>query len=207
MSHRAIAALAQLLIEVSTGSAAAKRKLRLALAGAQSPREAAREITKRLTSVARARSFITWKNRKALVTDLETQRRAIVEEIAPADPDEALALMWGSWRSPRPSSSAATTPAAPSSASSTRLAPIWVRLPGPRSLRPGCSPGGFSMRCRTTATASTAPALGDEGLAQLKTLAEELGRAPLPVPHKVRDDSDLCLFRPNPCYGETKSRP
>ena len=71
--------LAQLLIEVSTGNAAAKRKLRLALAGAQSPREAAREITKRLTSIARARSFITWKNRKALVTDLETQRRAIVD--------------------------------------------------------------------------------------------------------------------------------
>ena len=32
--------------------------------------------------------------RKALVTDLDTQRRAIVEQIAPADPDEALALMW-----------------------------------------------------------------------------------------------------------------
>lgn len=74
--------LAVLLIEVSTGNAAAKRKLRLALAGAQSPREAAREITKRLTSIARARSFITWKNRKALVTDLETQRRAIVEQIS-----------------------------------------------------------------------------------------------------------------------------
>ena len=86
--------LAQLLIEISTGDAAAKRKLRLALAGAEGPREAAREITKRLTSIARARSFITWKNRKALVTDLETQRRAIVEQIAPADPDEALALMW-----------------------------------------------------------------------------------------------------------------
>nr|WP_245542254.1 DUF6880 family protein [Rubellimicrobium thermophilum] len=53
--------LAQLLIEISTGNAAAKRKLRLALAGAQSPREAAREITKRLTSIARARSFVTWR--------------------------------------------------------------------------------------------------------------------------------------------------
>lgn len=74
--------LAQLLIEVSTGNAAAKRKLRLALANAQSPGEAAREITKRLTSIARARSLITWKNRKALVTDLETQRRAIVEQIS-----------------------------------------------------------------------------------------------------------------------------
>nr|WP_201240216.1 DUF6880 family protein [Rhodothalassium salexigens] len=83
-----------MLIEVSTGNAAPKRKLRLALAGAQSQREAAREITKQLTSIARACSFITWKNRKALVTDLDTQRRAIVEHIAPADPDEALTLMW-----------------------------------------------------------------------------------------------------------------
>jgi hypothetical protein len=36
--------LAQLLIEISTGDAAAKRKLRLALAGAEGPKEAAREI-------------------------------------------------------------------------------------------------------------------------------------------------------------------
>ncbi len=40
--------LAELLIDISTGNAAAKRKPRLALAGAQSPSEAAREITKRL---------------------------------------------------------------------------------------------------------------------------------------------------------------
>ena len=85
--------LAQLLIEVSTGNAAAKRKLRLALAGAQSPREAAREITKRLTSIARARSFITWKNRKALVTDLETQRRAIVEQMKREEAEHADAAM------------------------------------------------------------------------------------------------------------------
>ncbi|MFP4239968.1 MAG: DUF6880 family protein [Rhodosalinus sp.] len=59
----------------------AKRKLRLALAGARSPREAAREITKRLTGIAGARSFVTWRNRKAPVTDPETQRRAIVGQI------------------------------------------------------------------------------------------------------------------------------
>jgi hypothetical protein len=86
--------LAGLLIEISTGDAAAKRKLRLALAGAQSPKDAAREVTKRLTSIARARTFVTWRNRKKLVDDLETQRRAIVDQIAPADPDEALDLIW-----------------------------------------------------------------------------------------------------------------
>ena len=40
--------LAQLLIEVSTGNVAAKRRLRLALAGARSSRETAWEITKLL---------------------------------------------------------------------------------------------------------------------------------------------------------------
>ena len=86
--------LAELLIEISTGSAVAKRRLRLELAGAQSPKEAGREVAKRLTSIARARSFVNWQNRKPLVTDLESQLRAIREQIAPADPTEALALAW-----------------------------------------------------------------------------------------------------------------
>ena len=64
--------LAQLLIEVSTGNAAAKRKLRLALAGAQSPKEARRAIAKRLTSIANAKSAITWKKRKAFIDELQT---------------------------------------------------------------------------------------------------------------------------------------
>jgi hypothetical protein len=88
------ARLANLLIEISTGSAVAKRRLRLELAGAQSPKEAGREVAKRLTSIARARSFVNWKNRKPLVTDLESQLRAIKEQIAPADPAEGLALLW-----------------------------------------------------------------------------------------------------------------
>jgi hypothetical protein len=88
------ARLAELLIEISTGSAVAKRRLRLELAGAQSPKEAGREVAKRLTSIARARSFVNWKNRKPLVTDLQSQLRAIKEQIAPTDPTEALSLAW-----------------------------------------------------------------------------------------------------------------
>jgi hypothetical protein len=68
--------LAELLIEISTGNAAAKRRLRLELAGAQSPAEVAREIRKRLTTIARSRSFVDWQDRRALVDDLEAQRRA-----------------------------------------------------------------------------------------------------------------------------------
>jgi hypothetical protein len=86
--------LAQLLIEVSTGNAAAKRKLQLALAGAQSPKEAGRAIAKRLTSIANGKSRISSKKRKAFVDDLETQRRGIVDQVGSTDPEEALLLMW-----------------------------------------------------------------------------------------------------------------
>ena len=86
--------LAELLIEISTGDAAAKRRLRLELAGTQSPKEVAREVRKRLSAIARSRTFVDWQKRKALVDDLETQRRAIVEKVAPTDPSEALDLMW-----------------------------------------------------------------------------------------------------------------
>jgi hypothetical protein len=86
--------LAQLLIEVSTGNAAAKRKLRLELAGAQSPKEAGRAIAKRLTSIANAKSAITWKKRKTFIDDLQTQRRGIIEQVGSNDPEQALFLMW-----------------------------------------------------------------------------------------------------------------
>ena len=86
--------LAELLIELSTGNAASKRRLRLELAGTESPDAVAKEVRKRLTTIARSRSFVDWHNRRALVDDLETQRRAIVEQVAKADPAVALDLMW-----------------------------------------------------------------------------------------------------------------
>jgi hypothetical protein len=86
--------LAELLIEISDGDAAVKRRLRLALAGARSPAEASREIRKRLSAISRSRKFVDWQNRRTLVEDLETQRRAIVDHVAKTDPKEALELMW-----------------------------------------------------------------------------------------------------------------
>jgi hypothetical protein len=62
--------LAELLIEISRGNAAAQRRLRLELAGAASPADMAQEIRKRLTAIARSRS-VDWPQRKALVADLE----------------------------------------------------------------------------------------------------------------------------------------
>jgi hypothetical protein len=66
--------LAELLIELGTGNAAVKRRLRLELASIQSPGEVAKEIRKRLTTIARSRTFID-QNRKTLIEDLESQPR------------------------------------------------------------------------------------------------------------------------------------
>jgi hypothetical protein len=86
--------LAELLVEVSTGNAGVKRRIRLELASLQSPDQVAKEISKRLTTIARSRSFVDWQNRRDLVDDLEAQRRAIVQQVAKADPTEGLDLMW-----------------------------------------------------------------------------------------------------------------
>ncbi len=85
--------LAELLIEVSSGYASVKRRIRLELASAQSPLEVVTEVRKRLTTIARSRSFVDWQNRRGLVDDLETQRRAI-HQLAKADPAEGIELMW-----------------------------------------------------------------------------------------------------------------
>ena len=84
--------LAQLLIEISTGNATAKRRLRLELAGALSPAEVAREVRKRLSAIARSRSFV--ENHRAVVEDLQTLRRAIADQVGSVDPAEALDLLW-----------------------------------------------------------------------------------------------------------------
>ena len=86
--------LAELLIELSTGDAALKRRLRMELAGAHSPAELAREIRKRLASIARSQSFIDWRGVRAMARDLDTQRQAIVGKVAKEDPREALELVW-----------------------------------------------------------------------------------------------------------------
>ena len=86
--------LAELLVEVSTGNVGVKRRIRLELASLQSPDQVAKEIRKRLTTIARSRSFVDWQNRRGLVDDLEAQRRAIVQQVAKVDPAEALDLMW-----------------------------------------------------------------------------------------------------------------
>ncbi len=88
------ARLAALLIEISDGNATAKRRLRLELAGADGPAELAKEIRKRLATIARSRSFVERQNMKPLINDLEAQRRTIVDQVALRMPAEGFDLMW-----------------------------------------------------------------------------------------------------------------
>ena len=86
--------LAELLIEISTGSAEIKRRLRLELTHALGPKELGQEVRKRLATIKRSKSYVDWHKRKALISDLDTQLSMITDKIAPADPTLAFELLW-----------------------------------------------------------------------------------------------------------------
>ncbi len=85
--------LAELLLDVTAGDAAAKRRLRLELAS-RGGGDVASEIRKRLVSIAKSRSFVDWRKVKELARDLETQREAIAAHVAARSPGGAFDLLW-----------------------------------------------------------------------------------------------------------------
>ena len=85
--------LAELLLDVTAGDAAAKRRLRLELAS-RGGGDVASEIRKRLVSIAKSRSFVDWRKVKELARDLEAQREAIAAHVAATNPGEAFDLLW-----------------------------------------------------------------------------------------------------------------
>ncbi len=86
--------LAELLIEVSTGSADIKRRLRLELSHNLGPQELGRDVRKRLVTLRRSQSNIGWRKRKAFVKDLQTQAEMITKRIAPDDAALGFDLLW-----------------------------------------------------------------------------------------------------------------
>jgi len=85
--------LAELLLDVTSGDAAAKRRLRLELAS-RGGGDVAGEIRKRLVSIAKSRSFIDWRKIKDLARDLEAQREAVAAHVTATSPEEAFDLLW-----------------------------------------------------------------------------------------------------------------
>ena len=88
-----VAALAELLMEVSTGNGVIQRRLRLALASTDGAEGAAQEVRKRLAAIARSTTFVDSRKRKALLSDLEAQHQAITGTIAAEDPALACELL------------------------------------------------------------------------------------------------------------------
>lgn len=86
--------LAKLLMEVSTGSADIKRRLRMELSHNLGASELAHDVRKRLAAIRKSKARVSWRKRKSLVTDLNTQVAMIVDKIAPDDPNTAFALLW-----------------------------------------------------------------------------------------------------------------
>ena len=86
--------LAELLLELAAGDAAAKRRLRLELSAEAGPEAVAADIGKRLATLRQARSFVDWQKRPAFVRDLDRQRRLILDKVAEDRPDLALELLW-----------------------------------------------------------------------------------------------------------------
>ena len=188
------AQLAQLLIEVSKGNAAAQRRLRLALAGNAGGAEAARAIAKRLAGIARAKTWLDWQKIKPLAAELEAQRRAILDLVAPSDPREAFELIWRL-------ADCAPGVLARSDDGSGRLSGAFhtaVRDLGPLAQRARMDPGDLAQRAFRVLSADghgtwdglipiLAPQLGPAGLATVKDLVGAWRAEPVaPPPGQTR---------------------
>ena len=86
--------LAGILLDLAGEQPTIKRRLRLELAGQAGGEIIAAEISKRLTALRSARSFIDWQKRPDFVRDLNLTRTMIADRLAETRPDLALDLMW-----------------------------------------------------------------------------------------------------------------
>ncbi len=86
--------LAKLLLDVAASDADVERRLRRELAAAAAPERLAAEIRERLADLVGPDSFINRRKVRALATELDAQRRLIVDRVARSDAAEALDLLW-----------------------------------------------------------------------------------------------------------------
>jgi len=86
--------LASILMDIAADQPAVKRRLRVELAGEAGFEIVAAEMSKRISTLRSARSFIDWQKRPDFVRDLDLTRTTIAEKIAQTRPDLAFDLMW-----------------------------------------------------------------------------------------------------------------
>ncbi|OAN79157.1 hypothetical protein A8B82_08465 [Sulfitobacter sp. EhC04] len=82
--------LAQLVLDEAERNAGFRRQVKAALAGKSGPEAIAKLIDRRLSGLARAKSFIEWDKARAFADDLRSLTDTITAELAPAAP--ALAM-------------------------------------------------------------------------------------------------------------------
>lgn len=84
--------LAAILVGLADGDAEVKRRLRLELAAQAGGDAIAAEISKRITTLRSAWSFVDWPKRRDFVRDLDLQWAMIADRVAPTRADLMLDL-------------------------------------------------------------------------------------------------------------------
>ena len=183
------ARLAEILLDLTAGDAVAGRRLRLELAAAADPKSVAREVRKRLSTIARSRSFIEWNKTRNLAQDLEAQRSAIAEKVARIDPAEALDLMWrlldlaeGVYERADDSNGLLGDVFAAACADLAPLAEAAKPEPGNLARQVFEALKGNEYGQYDGVIEALAPALGGEGLERLKALLQEWSAVPMTPP-------------------------
>ncbi|MDY6922469.1 MAG: hypothetical protein SWI22_00745 [Pseudomonadota bacterium] len=87
--------LSALLFEAASIDPALKRRLRMELAAEIGAADLALEIDKRLTTLATSRARVSWRKRPALLNELQSLRRVIVDRLVPLDARLALDRLVG----------------------------------------------------------------------------------------------------------------
>ncbi|WJT00809.1 DUF6880 family protein [Novosphingobium humi] len=200
--------LAELLMEMVAGDAAAKRLLRLELASRSGGGDVAAEVRKRLAAIAKSRSFVDWHKVRPLAADLDMQRGAILKHVAPTSPGDAFDLLWRLLElAPsiyeRCDDSNGTVGSIFTEALNDLGAIAGQVKPDVRKLVDRVEAVVFANDYGQFdgVIGLMAPALGDEGLAMLKARFEELAAA-APAKPKVDDRKVIGISTRGPVYQE-----
>jgi hypothetical protein len=86
--------LAEILADVAETRVDLKRRLRIELAAQQGPGPLTAEIDKRLTAFETSRGKITWRQRPAVLRDVDALRDLITARLAPLDAAAAIDRLW-----------------------------------------------------------------------------------------------------------------
>lgn len=90
LSKLGVEVLSDLLVEEAARNASLRQRLVILLASEEGPNAVTKEIRKCIATIARSTSFVDWKGVKKLEQDLQMPLDAIVRQIAPVDPEQAL---------------------------------------------------------------------------------------------------------------------